>query len=251
MRTRVDRTATTETAVKCCQPVADRTPEPLLEHRPDLDGKVAVERRDRRFEHRAEDIAVGRLGSIEATGGEMQVRKVIVQREETRGAVGRELAMPTVKVVVAAVIANPLAGGFSQDLTQLEEIGAEVAALLVEEALRAAGDRAGEVSSYGKGAIVGLDGELEHAAALIHPRFGAPVRAAIGGGQAIIPSTKKVDGAGAAITMPLTNKDDIWSFDEMDAAEIAVPGAPRSDEILVCLALGVGGRPHARTKKPA
>ena len=181
----------------------------------------------------------------------MQVRKVIVQREETRSEAGRDLAAPTVKVVAAAVIENPLAGGLSEDLSALEEIGAEVAALLVEEALRAAGDGAGEVSAYGKAAIVGLDGELEHAAALIHPRFGAPVRAAIGGGAAIIPSTKKVDAAGAAITIPLTNKDDIWSFDEMDAAEISVPGAPRPDEILVCLALGVGGRPHARTRKPA
>ncbi len=137
-----------------------------------------------------------------------------------------------------------------EDLAALEEIGAEVAALLADEALRALGDRAGDVSSYGKAAIVGLDGELEHAAAVLHPRFGAPVRAAIGGGQAIIPSTKKVDAAGSAITMPLTNKDDIWSFDEMDAAEITVPGAPRPDEILVCLALGVGGRPYARTRKP-
>ena len=180
----------------------------------------------------------------------MQVRKVIVQREETRTEAGRDLAAPTVKVVAAAVIANPLAGTFTEDLSILEALGAEVAALLVEEALRALADRSSEVSAYGKAAIVGLDGELEHAAALIHPRFGAPVRAAIGGGQAIIPSTKKVDAAGAAITMPLTNKDDIWSFDEMDAAEISVPGAPRPDEILVCLALSVGGRPHARTKKP-
>lgn len=177
----------------------------------------------------------------------MNLRKLIVQREETPG----DGAASTVKVVAAAVVTNPHAGAYVEDLSVIEALGAEVAALLVDEALRALGDRAGEVSAYGKAAIVGLDGELEHAAALIHPRFGAPVRAAIGGGAAIIPSTKKVDAAGAAITMPLTNKDDIWSFDEMDAAEISVPGAPRADEILVCLALGVGGRPHARTKKPA
>jgi len=177
----------------------------------------------------------------------VNVRKLIVQREETP----RDGAASTVKVVAAVVIANPLAGTFNEDLSALEAIGAEVAGLLVGEAVRALGNRAGEVSAYGKAAIVGLDGELEHAAALIHPRFGAPVRAAIGGGKAIIPSTKKVDAAGAAITMPLTNKDDMWSFDEMDAAEIVVPGAPRGDEILVCLALGVGGRPHARTRKPA
>jgi len=177
----------------------------------------------------------------------VNVRKRIVQREETL----RDGAPSTVKVVAAAVVFNPHAGADVEDLAALEAIGAEVAALLVQDALGALGDRAGEVSSYGKAAIVGLDGELEHAAAVLHPRFGAPVRTAIGGGAAIIPSTKKVDAAGAAITMPLTNKDDVWSFDEMDAAEIAVPGAPRPDEILVCLALGVGGRPHARTKKPA
>jgi hypothetical protein len=176
----------------------------------------------------------------------LNVRKLIVQREETPRGEGTS----TVKVVAAAVVTNPHAGEYVEDLAALEDLGAEVAAVLVEEALRALGDRSGEVSAYGKAAIVGLDGELEHAAALIHPRFGAPVRAAIGGGAAIIPSTKKVDAAGAAITMPLTNKDDIWSFDEMDAAEISVPGAPRPDEILVCLALGVGGRPHARTRKP-
>lgn len=169
-----------------------------------------------------------------------------MQCEETP----REGAASTVKVVAAAVVTNPHAGAHVDDLSVIEALGAEVATLLVDEALRALGDRAGEVSAYGKAAIVGLDGELEHAAALIHPRFGAPVRAAIGGGQAIIPSTKKVDAAGSAITMPLTNRDDIWSFDEMDAVEISVPGAPRPDEILVCLALGVGGRPHARTKKP-
>jgi len=180
----------------------------------------------------------------------MQVRKVIVQREETRREGERDLVAPTVKVVAAAVVTNPFAGIASDDLGALEELGAEVAALLVAEALRALGDRANEVDAYGKAAIVGLRGELEHAAAIIHPRFGAPVRAAIGGGEAIIPSTKKVDAAGASITMPLTNKDDIWSFDEMDAAEISVPGAPRDDEIVVCLALASGGRPLARTKKP-
>jgi hypothetical protein len=180
----------------------------------------------------------------------MQVRKVIVQREETRRQAGRDVDPPGVKVVAAAVVTNPLAGGDAEDLAVLEELGAEVAALLVDEALRVLGDRSREVSAYGKAAVVGLAGELEHAAAVLHPLFGAPVRAAIGGGAAIIPSTKKVDGAGSAITMPLTNKDDIWSFDEMDAAEISVPGAPCHDEILVCLALGVGGRPLARTRKP-
>lgn len=181
----------------------------------------------------------------------MQVRKVIVHLEETHREMGRDLERPTVKVSAAAVVANPLAGRYADDLELLEQLGAEVASLLVERALGALGRGASDVSAYGKGAVVGVAGELEHAAAVLHPRFGAPVRAAIGGGADIIPSTKKVAGPGAAITMPLTNKDDRWSFDEMDAAEISIPDAPRDDEIVVCLVLAVGGRPLARTKKPA
>jgi hypothetical protein len=178
-----------------------------------------------------------------------EIRKVVVQVEETRSELGRAASRPTVKVVAAAVVRNPVAGRYEADLGELEHLGAEVAALLAERAVAALGpDR--PVTAYGKGAIVGLDGELEHAAAILHPRFGAPVRAAVGGGAAIIPSTKKVGPAGASITMPIVNKDDIWSFDEMDAAEIAIPDAPRLDEVVVCLALASGGRVHARTRKP-
>ncbi len=184
----------------------------------------------------------------------MDVRKVIVQVEETLAESGRP-ARPhsTVKVIAAAVVRNPLAGGFHEDLAELEALGAEVAQLLARRAVAALEtlDGVRHVTAYGKGAIVGLDGELEHAAAVLHPRFGAPVRAAVGGGAAIIPSTKKVGPAGASITIPITNKDDIWSFDEMDAAELAVPDAPRPNEIVVALALASGGRIHARTRKPS
>ncbi len=180
----------------------------------------------------------------------MDVRKIVVQVEETREERGVPVDGEAKKVVAAAVVRNPLAGTFTEDLSELEALGGDVAALLAERALAALG-RDAAVTAYGKGAIVGLDGELEHAAAILHPRFGAPVRAAIGGGAAIIPSTKKVAGAGSALTMPVTNKDDIWSFDEMDAAEIVVHDAPRADEVLVCVVLATGGRPHARTRKPA
>ena len=180
----------------------------------------------------------------------MDVRKVVVRVEETFEEAGLPARRPSVKVVAAAVVRNPHAGAYVEGLTELDALGAEVAGLLVERALAALGPGVA-VTAYGKGAIVGLDGELEHAAAILHPRFGAPVRAAIGGGAAIIPSTKKVAGAGAALTMPVTNKDDIWSFDEMDAAEIAIGDAPMPDEVVVCLVLAVGGRPHARTRKPS
>lgn len=180
----------------------------------------------------------------------MDVRKLVVQVEETLAEAGRAVQAPSVKVVAAAVVRNPAAGGYVEDLGELEALGADVASLLAERAVAALPSGAA-VTAYGKGAIVGLDGEIEHAAAILHPRFGAPVRTAVGGGAAIIPSTKKVAAAGASLAMPVTNKDDIWSFDEMDAAEISIGDAPRADEVVVCLVLAAGGRPLARTRKPA
>ena len=181
----------------------------------------------------------------------MEIRRIVVQVEETLSVAGCQLAAPTRKVVAAAVIANPCAGRYVEDLAELQAMGAEIAGILAQRAAAAlsAVDPDAKVTAYGTGAIVGLDGELEHAAALIHPKFGAPVRAAIGGGAAIIPSTKIIAAAGTPLAMPITNKDDIWSFDEMDAAVIAVPDAPRPDEILVCVVLAAGGRPGARTRK--
>jgi Amino acid synthesis len=180
----------------------------------------------------------------------VEVRKIVVQVEEILAEGGRPSTRRSRKVVAAAVIRNPLSGRPAEDLAELEALGGDIAALLAERAVAALGPDP-VVTAYGKGAIVGVDGEIEHAAAILHPRFGAPVRAAIGGGAAIIPSTKKVAGPGAPITMPITNKDDIWSFDEMDAAEIVIPDAPRPDEVVVCVVLASGGRPHARTRKPA
>jgi hypothetical protein len=180
----------------------------------------------------------------------LDVRKIVVQVEETQREAGKTVDPPARKAVAAAAIANPFAGRYVEDLTPLYELGAEVAALLAERAVAALGVEPDAVDAYGKGAVVGTDGELEHAAAILHPRFGAPVRAAVGHGDDIIPSTKKVGPPGSTIVMPLTNKNDIWSFDHMDAAELTVPDAPRADEILVCLVLGVGGRPLHRVERP-
>ena len=105
------------------------------------------------------------------------------------------------------------------------------------------------VLSYGKGAIVGTAGDIEHAAAIIHPRMGKPMRDAIGGGQAIIPSNVKVGAAGTSIDIPLGHKDDVWSFDEIDTVTVTMPGAPRPDEIVVVVALANGGRPRPRVAK--
>ena len=184
----------------------------------------------------------------------LDIREVSVTLIEVHREAGAPVSPPTRKVVAAAAIANPLAGRpLVADLSELEALGAEVAGYLAEravEALAAAGVPASEVRGYGKGAIIGTDGELEHSAAILHPRFGAPLRAAIGGGADIIPGTKKVAGPGASITMPIGNKDDRWVFDDMDAAEACIPDAPRADEMVVAVVLSTGGRPHARVKKP-
>jgi hypothetical protein len=162
---------------------------------------------------------------------------------------------PTVVAVAAVVVDNPLAGrGRVEDLSALEALGARAAGLLVEQALAAmsaVGVGPDQVRGYGKGAIVGLDGDREHTAAVLHPRFGAPVRAAIGGGVDIIPGTKKVGGPGSSITMPIGNKDDRWVFDDMDAVDLTIPDAPRPNELVIALVLSSGGRPNARVKKPS
>ena len=181
----------------------------------------------------------------------MQIRKFVVVAEEVQSESGRPVGRVVRKAVASAVITNPLAGNVGTDLGELEAMGAEISGQLAERALSALGVGAEEVTAYGKGAIVGTAGEIEHAAALIHPRFGAPVRKTVIKGDDIIPSTKKIGGPGAQITIPITNKDDIWSFDEMDAIDVWIADAPMPHEIVVSVALAVGGRPFARTRKPA
>jgi len=178
----------------------------------------------------------------------LHIRKIVILQEETHEHMHQSISPPARKIVVAAVMRNPYAGQFVQDLEPLYDLGAEVGGLLAERGVSVLAVEPDAVEAYGKAAIVGLGGEIEHAAALLHPRFGAPVRRAVHKGEDIIPSTKKMGGPGAAITMPITNKNSIWSFDHMDAAEISIPDAPRDDEIVVAVALAVGGRPLHRIK---
>lgn len=184
----------------------------------------------------------------------MNIRLSLTQVTRTHREAGASIEPPSTQVVSALVVTNPLAGhGRVDDLGDLEALGAQAAAVLVEHAvaaLGAVGLGSADVRGYGKGAIVGVDGDREHTAAVLHPRFGAPVRAALGGGADIIPGTKLVGGPGTLLTIPIGNKDDRWIFDDMDAATIQVVDAPRSDEMLIALALSVGGRPGARVRKP-
>ena len=183
------------------------------------------------------------------------VRVIVAAVHQTLLEAGAGVDPPTTIATAAIAVTNPLAGrGRVEDLRELEDLGREAAALLVERALgvlASVGLSPADVRGYGKGAIVGIDGDREHTAAVLHPRFGAPVRAAIGGGADIIPGTKKVAGPGVSITMPIGNKDDRWVFDDMDAVDVAIPDAPRPDEIVIALALSAGGRPNARVRKPS
>jgi hypothetical protein len=183
------------------------------------------------------------------------VRMIVAGVQQTMREAGAAVDPPTTVATAAIVVRNPLAGrGRVADLAELEALGRDAATQLAERALAAlasVGLSAADVRGYGKGAIVGLDGDREHTAAVLHPTFGAPVRAAIGGGADIIPGTKKVAGPGAQITLPIGNKDDRWVFDDMDAVDVSIPDAPRPDELVIALALSAGGRPNARVRRPA
>jgi hypothetical protein len=173
----------------------------------------------------------------------MKIRKLVTVVEEILSDGGRPARRPLKKVAAVAVLENPFAGRYVDDLAELVDAGEELGALLSKRATEALGAPA---ESFGKAAIVGEQGELEHAAALLHPRLGAPLRAAIGGGKAIIPSAKKLGGPGTTIDVPLHFKDAMFVRSHYDAMEVRLPDAPRAGEIVLAIALTDGGRPHAR-----
>ena len=174
------------------------------------------------------------------------IRKLVTILDETRQEMGREVNPPIRRVIACAVIRNPFAGRYVEDLAELVAQGEALGGLLAERAIAALGIPGVQVESFGKAAVVGEAGELEHAAALLHPKMGAPVRAALGKGPALIPSAKKSGGPGTAIDVPLGHKDAAFVRSHFDAIEARVPDAPRADEILLCLALTTGGRPLPR-----
>ena len=174
----------------------------------------------------------------------MELKRVYVFKEETFSEGGQPLAAPLKRVAAAAVIQNPFAGRFEADLTPLMAIGAELGELLGQRAVAELDGSAPH--SYGKAAIVGMAGEREHAAALLHPRLGAPLREAVRGGKALIPSSKKRGGMGVVLDIPLGHKDAAYVRSHFDGMEVRVNDAPRANEILVAIAVTTGGRPLPR-----
>ena len=175
-----------------------------------------------------------------------RIRKVIVQVDETLTEMGRDVRPPVRKALAMAVIDNPYAGRYSENLDELVAIGEELGGLLGERCVQALGIRPEAAQSYGKAAIVGENGELEHAAAILHPKLGAPLRKAVSKGAALVPSSKKRGGPGTAIDVPLGHKDAAYVRSHFDAMEARVTDAPRSDEIVVAVVVTDGGRPLPR-----
>jgi hypothetical protein len=174
------------------------------------------------------------------------IRKIIVQVDEVLQEMGRPVSPPTRRALAMAVIANPYAGRYSENLDELIAIGEELGALLGQKCVQALGIEPGQAQSYGKAAIVGEAGELEHAAALLHPKLGAPLRLAVEKGAALVPSAKKRGGMGTTIDVPLGHKDAAFVRSHFDAMEARVSDAPRAQEIVVAVVVTDSGRPLPR-----
>ena len=175
-----------------------------------------------------------------------KIRKIIVQTDEVRVEMGRDVQPPVRKALAMAVIENPFAGRYVENLDELIAIGEELGGLLGARCVQALGIAPGDAHSYGKAAIVGEAGELEHAAAILHPKLGAPLRVAVEKGAALVPSSKKMGGLGTAIDVPLGHKDAAYVRSHFDAMEARVADAPRSHEIVVAVVVTDSGRPLPR-----
>lgn len=174
------------------------------------------------------------------------IRKIITIVEETLSEGGRAVSPPTRRAAAIAVIENPFAGRYVENLDPLIVVGEELGGLLAQKAVAVLGIAGDKVESYGKAACVGADGELEHAAAILHPKLGAPFRRVLGKGAALIPSSKKRGGPGAPFDIPLGHKDAAFVRSHFDGMEVRVTDAPRANEIVVAIAVTDSGRPHPR-----
>ncbi len=176
----------------------------------------------------------------------MNIRKIVTVVEETRTEMGQPVNPPTRRAAALAVIKNPFAGVYQENLEELINTGEELGALLADIAVKALGIKPQDAHSYGKAAIVGTMGELEHAGAILHPKLGTPFRNALAGGKAIIPSAKKMGTPGTEIDVPVHYKDAAFVRSHFDAMPVRVQDAPKGDEIVVALVVTDSGRPLPR-----
>lgn len=175
-----------------------------------------------------------------------QIRKIYTVVEETHADGTVQLDTPARKAAAVAVFNNPYAGTYQEDLSLLYEWSEALGVMLTQKAVAALSIAPDQVHSYGKGAMAGSKGELEHCAALMHPALGKPMRDNVGGGKALIPSAKKLGFPGAALDVPLHYKDAAFVRSHFDAMEVRLPDAPRDDELVLIVAVTDSGRPVAR-----
>ena len=175
-----------------------------------------------------------------------KIRKIAVNIEETHQEIGRKIDPTTRKAVAVAVIENPFANSYQEDLSPLMDIGAELGALLGRKCIEALGITPEQAESYGKSAMVGENGELEHAAAVLHPKMGAPLRKEVEKGAALVPSSKKMGSPGQVLDVPLGHKDAAYVRSHFDGIEVRLNDAPRANEIMVAIAVTDSGRPLPR-----
>lgn len=176
------------------------------------------------------------------------VRKIAFLVEDTFLESGVPVAASTRRVVGMAVLQNSCAASGHENLNELSAMAVELGNMLMPRMLDLLGS---PVAAYGKAAIVGVSGQAEHAAALLHPTLGRPIREAIGGGAALIPSNAKVSGLGAEIDVPLGHRDDAWSFEHLDTITAGLADAPRPDEIVLLIAVAGSCRPNAKVRRTA
>lgn len=175
-----------------------------------------------------------------------KIRKIVTFVEETLTEMGQPVSPPTRRAAAVAVIENPFAGRYVEDLSELMAQGEELGGILAQKAVEALGIEGDKAQSYGKAALVGENGELEHAAALLHPKMGTPVRKVLGKGAALIPSSKRRGGLGAELDIPLGHKDAAYVRSHFDGMQVSINDAPRANEIVVAVAVTDSGRPLPR-----
>lgn len=176
----------------------------------------------------------------------MKIRKIVTTVEETRLEMGRNIDPPTRRAASTAVIENPFAGQYQEDLDSLITIGEQLGDLLGRKCVAALGIEPQQAESYGKAAMVGENGELEHAAAILHPKLGKPLRQAVEKGAALVPSSKKMGSMGQPLDVPLGHKDAAYVRSHFDGMEVRINDAPRANEIMVSIVVTDSGRPLPR-----
>src|SRR4249919_2234151 len=181
----------------------------------------------------------------------MDVRKTVTLVEEINSEYGVRANPALRRVAIAAVFTNPLAGKTAgADLQPLIDFSLELGVSLTKTALAALGSSPSQLRAYTKAALVGTGGDLEHGAAMIHPRLGMAMRRAIKRGRVIIPGHAKVGPPGTAVDLIYGPLDDGWDLDAFDSTPVLIHDAPRPDEIVLWIGYATGPRVNARCKGP-